>query len=85
MWHGHLWGFGWGGIIVGGILMLLLWGGVITAVILMIRALLRANGRAGASGYGTGMDNPVDILKTRYVRGEIDRDEYLEKRRDLET
>jgi putative membrane protein len=85
MWHGHMWGFGWGGIIIGGILMLLLWGGVITAVVLAIRALSGANRGAGASGFGAGMDTPMDILKTRYARGEIDRDEYLEKRRDLEA
>lgn len=29
-------------------------------------------------------DNPVEILKSRYANGEIDRVKFLEKKKDLE-
>jgi putative membrane protein len=30
-------------------------------------------------------NTPLDILQERYARGEIEREEYEQKRRDLET
>lgn len=38
----------------------------------------------GASRYERPGKTPMDVLKERYARGEIDREEYEEKRRDLE-
>jgi putative membrane protein len=32
----------------------------------------------------TQQDSPISILEKRYARGEIDREEYQEKRRELE-
>jgi putative membrane protein len=83
MWHGHFWGLGWAGMIAGGFLMLLLWGSVITVVVLAIRALFARDQRPGAGGYSAATGDALHILKTRYARGEIDRDQYLEMRRDL--
>lgn len=36
------------------------------------------------SGKDANIDNPVAILKTYYAKGEIDRVEFLEKKKDLE-
>ena len=38
----------------------------------------------GTSGSSSGR-RPLDILKERYARGEITRDQYEQMRRDLES
>lgn len=38
--------------------------------------------RSLGTGAGT-LQTPVEILKTRYAKGEIDRDEYLQRLSDL--
>jgi uncharacterized membrane protein len=38
---------------------------------------------AGTPGSGRGEDSPETILKRRYARGEIDRDEYEHRLNDL--
>jgi putative membrane protein len=64
-------GFGW-------LLMLLLWGLVILGLVALVRWLAQ-------SGSGkTQEKTALDILKERYARGEIDREEYEQKRTDLE-
>ena len=67
------WGMGWW-MLFGGLLWLAFWG----AVIYLIVAFARSSGRRQAPH-----DDPLDILKRRYARGEIDRDEYERMRRDL--
>lgn len=63
-----------------GIGMLLFWGVIIAAIVVLIR------GFAGTSG-GNAPRLPektaLDILRERYARGEIDKAEFEEMRRDL--
>lgn len=71
-WH-H--GFAGGGIVMG-----LIWLAVFVAVALLVYGLLRNRGtppEPGAAG-------PKQVLQERYARGEIERDEYLQKLKDLE-
>jgi putative membrane protein len=84
MWPGHMWGEWWMWII-GGLMMLLFWGAIFALAFFAIRALLRS-GREDShrqTSFYQG-ENSLEILKQRYARGEITRDEYLEMRKELE-
>jgi putative membrane protein len=59
------------------IAMVLFWGLFATAMVLLIRYLVR-------SGRSTGRDSQaMAILQERYARGEIAREEFEQKRKDL--
>jgi putative membrane protein len=57
------------------VMMLLFWGVVIAGLVLAVRALRRPDGAAG--------DRALDILRERYARGEIDKQEFEARKRDL--
>jgi len=64
-----------------GIGMLLFWGIIVLAIVLLLRAFGTASSRGSEPG-GRGK-SPLDILGERYARGEIDKNEFEQKRRDL--
>ncbi|MBK5102364.1 MAG: SHOCT domain-containing protein [Desulfobacteraceae bacterium] len=73
------WGYGTGWF--GMIIMAAFWIAVIVGIIFLIRWLVLS---AGMGGHGVrSEDSGLDILKRRYVRGEIDKKEFEEKKRDL--
>lgn len=75
-WGMHpMWGF-WGAGMM--LFMLLFWGVVIAAIVVGIRWLVHQG-----SGRGLRADAALDILRERYARGEIDREEFLARKRDL--
>ena len=79
-------GWGWGSFIVGGLGMLIFWGIIIVVVYFAIRSLTGANQRKdNREPSKTTEKTHLDILKERYVRGEINREEYLDMRKDLES
>jgi putative membrane protein len=53
---------------------------VIAAGIALVRHLWRSGSSHGGAGSGHGA---LDILKARYARGEIDREEFLARKKDL--
>lgn len=74
-WH-PMWGVGaaWGvGMLVG---MLVFWGLVLVGLVLGIRWLI-------AAGRRSRPDAALEILRQRYARGEIDREEFEARKRDL--
>lgn len=74
------WGMGW----VGGIFMLAFWVLVIVGLIFLVRWLIQST--KGESGRTiSSSSRALDILKERYARGEIDRVEFEEKKKDLLT
>lgn len=73
------WGFMWGF----GLFGLLFWVAVFALIVVLIWKLV--TGWGGGRGGGTPRrESPLEILQRRYARGEIDRDEYQKKRRDLQ-
>lgn len=77
MWMGDGWGAGWG---VGMLFMMLFWVAVLAALVLLIRAFFEPRVRIAG---GPTDDSPLDILKKRFARGEIDHDEFEKRKRDL--
>ena len=71
------WGMGW----FGGIFMIVFWILILVGLVFVIRWLVQATGK-GAHSAQSG-SRAMDILKERYARGEIDREEFEQRRRDL--
>ena len=67
------------GMMLGGGFMWIFWILLIVAGVVLVSAL---PGRGLGESRGS-CPNPVDILKERYAQGEIERDEYEQKLKDL--
>ena len=80
-WPNHMMGFGWGGWIIGGLMMLLFWGGLIALTVLAIRAFSHSNQPQRDASATT--ETPLEILKRRYAQGEIDKRQYDDMKRDI--
>ncbi len=87
---------GWGGMgWAGGFIMIVFWIAVVIGIVYLIRYLTRrpaADHPAGAWTPPAGWDrqgpsqpesSALRILEERYARGEIDRNEFLERKADL--
>ncbi len=81
MWDWWNWGWGTGiMMLVGGLMMLVFWGGIIALVIWLLRRPM------GHEGYGPGTRekrDPMDIAKERYARGEINKEQYEQIKKDI--
>ncbi|MDP2983280.1 MAG: SHOCT domain-containing protein [Candidatus Latescibacter sp.] len=75
MW-GCMHGFGWGGLFMG-FFMLVFWIVIIGAAYVIIRNISHKGGGIISS------ETPLDILKKRYARGEISKEEFEQMKRDL--
>ncbi|HEY5602520.1 MAG TPA: SHOCT domain-containing protein [Gammaproteobacteria bacterium] len=70
------WGWGMG---FGWFFMLLFWALVILGIAAIVKWL------SGSGGGNARSKTALEILQERYARGEIDQQEYQQKRRDLES
>ena len=62
--------------------MILFWVLIILVIVLLIRGIRTSKGSGREAG--PLPESALDILKKRYARGEINKEEYLEKKKDLE-
>lgn len=74
-----IFGWGWGGG-PGMIFSLLFWAAVIAGIVIAIRWLVTSIQKPGGLARNGGA---MDILRDRYARGEIDKDEFEARKRDL--
>jgi putative membrane protein len=84
MFPGHMWGDWWMWLI-GVLVMFLFWGGLIALIFFAIRSIVqpKKSGHEQPASFKQ-RENPLEVLKERYARGEINRQEYMEMKRDLE-
>lgn len=79
---------GGGSWILGGLLMIVFW----VFVVIMIVGIIRWftwRGHAGPGGHmhmhmGGGSDRPMEILKERYAKGEITKEQFEQMKKDLQ-
>lgn len=83
------WDSSWGWTMMfGGVLV---WGGLLVLLIWLFQSVLRpsrnnlSDFRGSDTSTMTDHQTPLELLQSRYAKGEIDRDEYLRKQQDLKT
>jgi len=81
--HHMMWGGGGYGMIFGPLLMILVLAAVIAAAVLIVRSLGGPWQGTAPPSYPPPGRTPLDILKERFARGEIDKTEFEERRRVL--
>jgi putative membrane protein len=79
MWWGWGHGWGYGHMMVGGLAMMVFWGIVVVLGVLAIRQFSSDGPRQETPP----RQSPLDILKERYARGEIDEAELEERKKVL--
>ncbi|MBU2493040.1 MAG: SHOCT domain-containing protein [Bacteroidetes bacterium] len=73
MYHNMFWGgmwFGW-----------LFWIIIIGLIVWLI--MKKVNRSRKTSAFDSSIESPLDILKNRYAKGEINKEEFQEKKKDL--
>jgi putative membrane protein len=64
-------------MVIGLLFQLIFWGAIIFLIVWAVRSFTRRR-------QGSNPGDPLSILKERYARGEITREEYLRMREELE-
>jgi len=62
--------------------LILFWVLMILVIVLLIQRIRTSKGNGREAG--PAAESALDILKKRYARGEINKEEYLEKKKDVE-
>ena len=88
MWNGGYGMGGWGGVI-GVVMMLAVLALIVVGVVFLVRGLSGRQDQGqpgqspGSSSGGPAPKTAVQVLEERYARGEIDREEFLQRKQDL--
>ena len=82
-WGPHMmwWGGGWHPMIFGPLFMILFLAAVMIAAVILIRGLVGPWSGPVSSHRSLARRTPLDILRERFARGEIDKEEFEERRR----
>lgn len=75
-------GIGWVGWLVGGLFMLLILGVLIALIFFLVRS---RSSRQSSDTQITTEHEALEILKVRYARGELSKEEYDDMRRESAT
>lgn len=83
-------GFGGGGMLFGGLMMIVFWGGLIALIVLAVRGFSGSGDRSGHNLENRNTrseipQTPLEIVQTRYARGEISKEEFEAISQDLRT
>jgi putative membrane protein len=74
-------GFGFGGMLFGGLIMIAFWVLIIGGAVWLVVTLVR--GGQSASSTSAAGQTPLAILQARYAKGEITKDQFEQMKRDL--
>jgi putative membrane protein len=78
-----MWGWGWYGMIFGPLFMILVLAVIIAVAVLLVRWLGGTWQPPASPHHQPSGRTPLDILKERFARGAIDKEEFEERRRVL--
>jgi putative membrane protein len=76
--YGMMGGYGFG------IVHLVFWAVILIALVVGIVWLVRSMTGSGAHHHPSKRSAGLEVLEERYARGELNRDEYLEKKKDMQ-
>ncbi|WP_223246746.1 SHOCT domain-containing protein [Sulfuriferula thiophila] len=80
--YDHSWMFG-GGMLLGGLWMIILWGIPLLLAIALLKYLFVKTESKHGQNQPSAPASALDILDNAYARGDISREEYLQKRDDI--
>jgi putative membrane protein len=78
MWGQYGMGWGWG--YFGVVHMLLWWALIVLGIVVLVKWLASGSATSGGSALS---GRALEVLKERYARGEIGKEEFEQKKRDL--
>lgn len=79
----HDWMLG-GGMLLGGLWMIILWGIPLLLAIALLKYLFVKTESKPGQNQPAAPASALDILDSTYARGDISREEYLQKRNDIQ-
>ena len=81
MWHhgfANYGGLAWGAILVVGLVKLVILVAIVALAVVLVRRLSQPNQSSGHHS-----EDALEVLKARYARGEITREQFLQMKEDL--
>ncbi|MGB7754447.1 MAG: SHOCT domain-containing protein [Salinisphaera sp.] len=80
---GMMWNGGWIGMFFAPLMMIIFFGAVIVLVVVAIRWLTGMGAHHSYLDTGPQKNKALEILKERFARGEIDKEEFQDKKKHL--